>query len=108
MRGGSYIILRGNNGMQPTILTEQHPAELTIGRWMLEIFDNDTTPREFVVFMLIKATGCTGDEAEMETWEAETFGRAAVHFGPRDICEAAGGMMNVIGVATKVSPEWKD
>jgi ATP-dependent Clp protease adaptor protein ClpS len=78
------------------------------GRWMVVIFNNDYTPVDMVVLALIRATACTLQEAEMETWEAHNFGKAPVHFASKNECEKAATIISSIGVKTEVSPEWND
>jgi ATP-dependent Clp protease adapter protein ClpS len=78
------------------------------GRWMVVIYNNDHTPMELVVLALIRATACTLQEAEMETWEAHHFGKAPVHFAAKQDCEKAAAVIESIGVKTEVTPEWDD
>lgn len=75
-------------------------------RWGLVIFNNNYTPFDDVVHALMKATGCTAEEAGIEAWEAHTFGKAWVHFGAKEDCEAAGSVMLAIGVQVEVRKEW--
>jgi ATP-dependent Clp protease adaptor protein ClpS len=77
-------------------------------RWMVVIFNNDHTPYDSVVRVLMLATNCDMREAYIETWEAHTFGRAAVHFADRAECLAAAAIINTVGVRTAVCPEWED
>ncbi len=80
----------------------------TSGRWMTLIFDNDHTPLELVILTLIVATKCDVQEAEMEAWEAQAYGKAPVHFSTETECQAVAQMMENIGVKTAVQPEWDD
>ena len=48
------------------------------------------------------------EEAEIETWEAHTYGKAPVHFSSKEECERAAGVIATIGVKTEVAPEWDD
>jgi hypothetical protein len=78
------------------------------GRWMLVIFNNDITDFGTVILTLMRATGCDLREAEIEAWEAHTFGKAPVHFASKDECETAGAIISSVGVKTEVTPEWTD
>lgn len=78
------------------------------GRWMVTIYNNDTTAYDEVVEILMRATGCGVDEAYIETWEAHTYGKAPVHFASRDECEIVAVMISTIGVKTELSREWED
>lgn len=77
------------------------------GRWMVVIKNNDTTPIDDVVAVLVAATGCTIEEAAIETWEAHTFGKANVHFSSKPECERVSRVIEGIGVDTEVLPEWE-
>lgn len=75
---------------------------------MVVIFNNDTTSFEAVVQVLMAATRCTQEEAEIETWEAHTYGKAPVHFASQQECEEVATVIQRIGVKTEVCPEWDD
>lgn len=79
-----------------------------MGRWMIVIYNNATTSYNAVIEALIAATQCELEEAEIETWEAHTFGKAAVHFSSQSECETAAQLIHAIGVRTDVCPEWAD
>ncbi len=78
------------------------------GRWMVVLFNDDVTPFDSVVTVLMRSTGCSTEEAFMETWEAEMYGRAPVHFADRTECEIVAAMISTIGVRTQVRPEWDE
>lgn len=78
------------------------------GRWKTVIYNNDYTPIDDVLLILIAATGCSQREAEIEVWEAHHFGKANVHFADREECAAAAQVISTIGVKTDVLPEWDD
>lgn len=78
------------------------------GRFMVVIFNNDTNSVDEVVAVLMQATGCTLEEASIETWEAHHYGRAPVHFAGREKCQEVAGVISRIGVKTEVRPEWID
>jgi len=78
------------------------------GRWMVVIYNNDTTAIDDVIAILMRATGCSLQEASIETWEAHHFGKAPVHFSSRNECEIVAAMIASIGVQTQVRREWDD
>ena len=61
-----------------------------------------------VIMILITATGCTVEEAEIEAWEAHNYGKTAVHFASKAKCEEVAAIISTIGVKTEVSKEWND
>ena len=75
---------------------------------MAVIFNNDTNSMDEVVEILMVATLCDLEEASMEAWEADAFGKAPVHFASHDECVRICGTLGTIGLKTEVSKEWKD
>ena len=88
--------------VQPEVLDPR----LGTGRWMVVIYNNETTSFDDVIAILMRSTGCTMQEAYIETWEAHTYGKAAVHFSDQDECEIVAAMIGSIGVRTQVCREW--
>lgn len=91
------------------LASPQH-ADLTTsgGRFRVDIFNNDETPIDIVIMVLMTATGCDVEEAKIETWEAHHFGKASVHFSSQAECERVAGVIERVGVDTAVLPEWDD
>jgi ATP-dependent Clp protease adapter protein ClpS len=79
-----------------------------LGRWMVMIYNNDHTPFDVVVAIIMRATGCDLQEAEIETWEAHTMGKAPVHFASENECHAAARIIESVGVKTEVAKEWDE
>ncbi len=91
--------------------TKQSPEifESTIsGRWMTVIFNNDHTELDMVVLTIMVATKCDAVEAEIEAWEAHTYGKAPIHFSSEQECNQVARVMQSIGVKTEVCLEWED
>ena len=74
---------------------------------MVVIRNNDTNSQVEVIAVLIAATGCSVEEAATEMWEAETYGKARVHFSSKEDCTAASMIIQSIGIETDVVPEWE-
>lgn len=89
-------------------LEQQIDLDAELGRWCVVIYNNDHTPIDAVVMILIQATGCDQEEAEIETWEAHHFGRARVHFADQQECEQAAKVISGIGVRAEVCREWSE
>lgn len=92
------------NLLQPLI----DDSDTSHGRWMVVMFNNDVTPYDDVIRILMQATRCDLREAAIETWEAHTFGKAMVHFAARPECVAAAEVISTIGVKTAVCLEWDE
>ena len=72
------------------------------------MFNNDANTFEEVIDVLIRSTDCDAQEAFMETWEANAFGRANVHFAEKARCVSVAEMIESIGVVTEVKKEWEE
>lgn len=95
--------------MSQQTLPEIHDAESGYtGRYVTIIFNNDTNTFEEVVESIAYATGCTMEEAYIETWEAHVYGKAAIHFSSQVVCSAVAAIISNIGVKTEVRPEWEE
>ncbi len=77
-------------------------------RYGVLIYNNDFTPIDRVVSILIYATQCPIDEAVIETLEAHEIGRAWVHFSTEPECQRIAAIIAQIGVKTEVRKEWED
>ena len=78
------------------------------GRWMVVIFNDDHTPMDLVVLTIMVAPLCDTTEAEIETWEAHTYGKAPIHFASEAECNQVASVIRTIGVKTEVCLEWED
>ena len=72
--------------------------------WIVIVYDNDKNTWPEVTGILQKATGCSLEEAEMETWEVHFTGRSVVHHGDHAECERAAGIIATIGIRVAVEP----
>ena len=75
------------------------------GGWIVTVFDNDHNTAEEVVVVLIVATGCTVQEAEIEMWEVHNLGRSVVHHGGKSECEKVAETIRQIGIRVTVTEE---
>lgn len=75
------------------------------GGWIVTVYDNDYNTFSEVIAILILATGCTLEEAEMETWEIHNLGKSVVHHGAREVCERVAKVISRIGIRVEVSQE---
>jgi ATP-dependent Clp protease adapter protein ClpS len=75
--------------------------------WVTEIYNDDETAYEAVIDILMVATKCSLEEAEIETWEAHNFGKAKVHFSTQCECVKVAETIQSIGVKAIARPEWE-
>lgn len=88
--------------METTELPRVKPPETNQGDHCVIIFNNETNSFDEVIHILQVATGCTLQEATMETWEAHHRGQAYVHFADRPECERVAAIIRSIGVRAVV------
>jgi ATP-dependent Clp protease adapter protein ClpS len=70
--------------------------------FLVIVYDNDKNTWDQVVGILQKATGCTLEEAEIETWEVDNLGKSVVHHAGQEECERAAGIIRTIGIRVEV------
>ena|ERR1051326_1957466 len=73
--------------------------------WIVIVYDNDKNTWDEVVNILQQATGCTVEEAYIETWEVDNLGKSVVHHGGHEECERAAGIIRTIGIRVEVVEE---
>src|SRR5437016_11806023 len=72
------------------------------GGFVVIVYNNDYNTFEQVEGILIKATGCSQQEAEIETWEVHNLGKSVVHHGSSEECEKVASAIRTIGIRTEV------
>lgn len=77
----------------------------TGGHYVVVVYNNDINTWDEVVNILMQATGCPMDEAEMETWEVDNLGKSVVHHGDQDECESVAAVIRQIGIRVEVIEE---
>ena len=78
------------------------------GEYVVVIYNNDSNSYDQVIAVLMHATECDLQEASLETWEADTFGSAKVHFAAQCECKHVARIVSSIGVKTEVRKEFLD
>lgn len=73
--------------------------------FLVIVYDNDKNTWDEVTMILQKATGCTQQEAEIETWEVDHLGKSVVHHGSKEECNRAAGIIRTIGIRVEVVEE---
>ena len=75
------------------------------GGHIVVIYDNDKNTYEEVTSILMLATQCTLQEAEIETWEVDHLGKSVVHHGGEGECQRVAGIIRTIGMRVEVIEE---
>src|SRR5687768_12645962 len=94
--GGTQTVTR-----QRPELEDANVGEAT-SNYIVIVFNNEYNTYDEVIHILQKATGCSLEEAQMETWEIDHTGRSVVHHGDRAECERAAGIIATIGIKVAV------
>lgn len=95
----------------PSILEkpEELLAESSGGSgWKVVVYNNDHNTYDEVVFILMVATQCSVEEAELETWEIDHLGKSTVHYSGKEECERVGEIIASIGIEVRVLKEFGD
>jgi ATP-dependent Clp protease adaptor protein ClpS len=91
----------------PTKLPERTPDEQTTKGegWIVTVFNNDTNTYDEVMFVLMLATSCTSEEAYIEAWEIDHYGKCIVHRAGENECKKAADVIATIGIKVEATPE---
>ena len=73
-----------------------------VGGHVVIVYNNDRNTFDEVIGVLQRATGCTREEAEIETWEVHNLGKSVVHHGALEECDRAAGIIRSIGIEVEV------
>lgn len=90
--------------MEIQLLPDINQREADIGNSssIVIVFDNDHNTMPEVIAILQTATGCTLEEAQIETWEIHHLGKSVVHHGPTDECNRVAEVIRTIGIHVEV------
>src|SRR5437588_4814889 len=87
---------------RPDLRDETTPS--TLREYVVIVFDNEFNTWPEVIGILQKATGCSAEEAWMETWEVHHTGRSVVHHADQPECERVAAIIATIGIQVAVEP----
>jgi ATP-dependent Clp protease adaptor protein ClpS len=73
--------------------------------WIVTVFDNDHNTYEQVMQILMIATGCNSEEAYIEAWEIDHYGRCIVHKACETECKKAAEVIATIGIQVEATPD---
>ena len=71
--------------------------------WVVVVYNNEVNTWDQVVGILMKATACTEEEADIETWEIDRLGKSVVHHGGEEVCQKAASIIRTIGIQVEVT-----
>jgi len=73
--------------------------------WIVTVFNNDHNTYDEVIMILLVATECSMEEAEIETWEIDHLGKSVVHHGSESECHDVAKVISTIGIRVEVAQE---
>src|SRR5262245_44400146 len=73
--------------------------------YIVIVYNNDHNTYDEVIEILQRATGCTPEEAWIETWEIDHLGKSVVHHGEEEQCERAAAIIRTSGIHVEVRVE---
>ncbi len=71
---------------------------------MVLVYNNEKNTYEEVMLILCLATGCDEDEAYIEAWEIDHFGKCAVHRASESDCKSIADIIATIGIQVEAAP----
>lgn len=85
---------------KPDVLEET--SRLVIEPWNVILLNDDWHTFEEVIHQLVKATGCTSDQAADIAWQAHTNGEAVCYTGPKERCEHVASVLEEINLGVRI------
>jgi hypothetical protein len=93
----------------PAIIERPEVEQLDTGSggetWIVTVFNNEVNTWQEVITILMVATGCSFEEAHIETWEIDQLGKSVVHHGEEGECVDVASVIAEIGIRVEVSSE---
>lgn len=80
----------------------EETSTFVIEPWNVILINDDWHTFEEVIFQLVKATGCTVEQAQAIAWEAHALGEALCYTGPRERCELVASILEEIELAVRL------
>lgn len=93
--------MAGQSAVLP-VLEERETTRSGSTEWLVIVFDNPVNTWDEVILILQKATACTLEEAQMETWEVHHLGKSIVHHSDREECERVASVIRTIKIQVEV------
>lgn len=90
-------------GVLESLEKENFPAEGE--KWIVTVYDNPYNTYEEVIVILMIATQCSLEEAEMETWEIDHLGKSVVHRASEQECKHVAEIIRTIGIRVEETPD---
>lgn len=86
----------------PDVVTEETTGTDLDAPWRVILYNDEVHTFEEVIVQLVKATGCSPDQAKAYTREVHTTGKAAVYEGDFEECFQVQGVLREIQLVTEI------
>ncbi len=70
--------------------------------WRVILYNDEIHTFEEVIFQVMKATGCSVEQAEAHAWAVHTEGKDRVYEGEFEDCFRVQGILREIGLVTEI------
>ena len=87
---------------EPDVLTETTEETAIETPWRVILFDDDIHTFEDVILQLMKATGCSEQQAKKHAWTVHTSGKDLVYEGDFFECFRVQGVLREIQLVTEI------
>ena len=89
---------------EPDVITLEEEAveERLDSPWRVILYNDEVHTFDEVIFQLIKATGCSVEQAERHAWTVHTQGKDAVYEGSFEDCFRVQGVLREIQLVTEI------
>jgi ATP-dependent Clp protease adapter protein ClpS len=94
--------MAGTATPEADVLEEDAPSAGVVTPWRVILFNDEIHTFEEVILQLIKATGCSEQQAEAHAWTVHTKGKARVYEGEFEDCFRVQGILREIQLVTEI------
>jgi len=88
--------------VRPDTIEEINRATVLAPPWVTLLWNCDCHTFDQVAAQLVKAIGCTHDDAMAIAWCVHSEGKAVVRVGAREECERVGRVLSAIGLRVSI------
>ncbi|MEC4685001.1 MAG: ATP-dependent Clp protease adaptor ClpS [Nitrospirota bacterium] len=80
----------------------EEASTFVIEPWNVILINDNRHTFDEVIVQLMKATGCSPDQAREITWQVHTQGEALCYTGPRERCEHVASILEEIELRVRL------
>ena len=84
------------------VIVEEETEEHLDDPWKVILYNDDIHSFDEVILQLVKATGCSTEDAARTAWQAHMMGKAIAYEGTFDECFRVQGVLREIQLVTEI------